>query len=234
MRRDQERDCAAVAGIALLAGCGGGGDDAVGDEGTIQQLKIAYTAGPRSSTADTWSLRGGDDTAARSRLVEDGAVSSDVALSDGFVSVWTPEAGSVISSPAQTGFTPDPFALADEMVAQGALTAAGTVQRDGREVQVYRGPAETFLLAGAEGTIAPAGAEVRYTRDEATGRPVELRVPASRVSITNASPERFPAQRYVVTGFREYPATEEAMAVFNLSAIYDGAGTATTGTTTAP
>ena len=38
----------------------------------------------------------------------------------------------------------------------------------------------------------------------------------------------------MVTGFREYPATEEAMEVFNLSAIYDGAGTATTGTTTAP
>ena len=54
------------------------------------------------------------------------------------------------------------------------------------------------------------------------------------MSITNASPERFPAQRYVVTGFREYPATEEAMEVFDLYAVYDGAGTATTGTTTAP
>lgn len=215
-----------VAGLALLAGCGGGGD--ADDEGTIQQLKITYTAGPRTVTADTWSLQGGVDTASRSRVQDGGEVTSDVALSDGFVSLWTPDTGSVVESPAQSGFSPDPFAIADEMVEGGGLVASGTEQRDGREIQVYRGPADTFLLAGAEGTIDPANAIVRYLRDDSTGRPVELRLPAARVMPKDGAPARFPVQRYVVTGFREYPATEEAMEEFDLKAVYDQAGTATT------
>jgi hypothetical protein len=215
-----------VAGLALLAGCGGG--DHADDEGTIQQLKITYTAGPRTVTADTWTLEGGVDAASRSRLQDGGEVSSDVALSDGFVSLWTPETGSVVESPAQSGFSPDPLAVADEMVDAGALIASGTEQRDGREIQVYRGPAAAFLLAGAEGTIGPADAVVRYLRDDTTGRPVELRIPAARVLPKGGPAARLPVQRYVVTGFREYPATEEAMEVFDLKAVYDAAGTATT------
>jgi hypothetical protein len=218
-----------VAGIALLAGCGGGDDDEA--EGTIQQLRIGYTAGGKSSEADTWSLRGGLDAASRSRVHEDGEVASDVSLSGGFLEVWTPEAGQVIESPAQSAVSPDPFAVADVLVEQGTLTAGGTVRRDGRELQAYTGSPEYFLLAGRAGTFAPAGATARYLRDEAEGRPVELRIPAAVVTPEGGSAERFPAQRYVVTGVREYPATEEAMEVFDLKAIYDGAGT---GTATAP
>ncbi len=219
---------AAIAAVTLAAGCGGG-DEADAD-GTIQQLKITYTSGSRTSTADTWSLQGGSDAASRSRVFEDGEVASDIALSDGFLAVWTPEAGQVVSTPAQTAVSPDPFAVADGLVAEGTLTEAGTVTRDGKELQVYTGSPEYFLLAGAEGTFAPAAAEVRYLRDEDADRPVELRVPAARVTPSDGASSQVPVQRFVVTGFREYPATEEAMEVFNLSAIYDGAGAgATTG-----
>jgi hypothetical protein len=223
----------AVAAVALAAGCGGGDDEAEAD-GTIQQLKIAYTSGARSSSADTWSLRGGPDAASRSRVLEDGEVASDIALKDGFLAVWTPEAGQVVISPAQSAVWPDPFTAADALVNQGTLTKAGTVTRDGRELQVYRGSAEYFLLSGTEGSFAPAGATVRYLRDEDAGRPVELRVPAARVTPKGGASSQVPAQRFLVTGFREYPATEEAMGVFDLSAIYDGAGTATAGAATAP
>jgi len=215
-----------VAAVALLAGCGGGGDDDEAD-GTIQQLKIGYTAGGRSSTADTWSLRGGLDSASRSRVWEDGEVASDIALSGGFLEVWTPEAGQVIESPAQSAVSPDPFAAADALVDEGVLTAAGTVRRDGRELQAYTGSPEYFLLAGRAGTFAPADATARYVRDEGSGRPVELRIPGAVVTPQGAAPQRIPAQRYVVTGVREYPATEEAMEVFDLKAVYDDPGTAT-------
>ena len=159
----------------------------------------------------------------------DGAeVASDIALSDGFLAVWTPESGQVVSAPAQAAVSPDPFALADGLVEDGTLTAAGTVTRDGTALKVYAGPPDAFLLAGTEGTVTAGDAKVRYLRDEAAGRPVELQVPAATVAPTGGTAARVPAQRFVVTGFREYPATETAMEVFDLSAVYDGAGTATT------
>jgi hypothetical protein len=211
-----------LAGIALLAGCGGGGgdDDEAGDA-TIQQLRIAYTSGTRTLTADTWTLRNGDDAAARSRLREGGAVSSDISLSDGFFALYTAESGGVVVSPAGSAPSPDPFSLVDGLVAQGALTDAGTVRRDGREVQVYTGSARPLLLGDDRGTMEPADASVRYLRDEAAGRPVELRIPAARIAPEGGPAARIAAQRYVVTGAREYAATEEAMEVFDLSAIYD-------------
>ena len=57
---------------------------------------------------------------------------------------------------------------------------------------------------------------------------MELSIPAAACAAAGADPTALPAQRYVVAGFREYPATEEAMEVFNLSAVYDGAATTTT------
>lgn len=217
-----------LAATALAAGCGGGGDDdAAAADGTIQQLKISYTSGGRSSTADTWSLSGGSDAASRSRVLDGGEVASDVALSDGFLAVWTPESGQVVSAPAQTAVSPDPFALADRLVEDGTLTAAGTDTRDGTELNVYTGAPDAFLLAGTEGTVTAATAKVRYLRDEAAGRPVELQVPAARVAPTGGTAARVPAQRFVVTGFREYPATESAMEVFDLAAVYDRVGTTT-------
>lgn len=217
-----------LAALALAAGCGGGGDDDAAAEGTIQQLEISYTSGGRSSTADTWNLEGGADAASRSRVLDGAEVASDIALSDGFLAVWTPESGQVVSAPAQAAVSPDPFALADGLVADGTLTSAGTVTRDGTRLNVYTGPPDAFLLAGTEGTVTAAGAKVRYLRDEAAGRPVELRVPGARVAPTGGTAARVPAQRFVVTGFREYPATEKAMEVFDLSAVYDQAGTTTT------
>jgi hypothetical protein len=218
-----------VAAAALLAGCGGGGDDDAEADGTIQQLEITYTAGGRTTTAETWSLRGGFDAASRSRVLEDGEVASDIALSDGFLQVWTPEAGQVVESPAQSAVSPDPFAAADGLVAQGTLTAAGTVTRDGKELQVYTGSPEYFLLAGAAGTYSPSGATARYLRDDDADRPVELQIPAARVAPKDGAATRLPVQRYVVTGVREYPATEEALEVFDLKAVYESgdAGTAT-------
>jgi hypothetical protein len=216
-----------IAGIALLAGCGGGDDDD-GGEATIQQLRIAYTQGARTLAADTWTLENGDDAAARSRLREGNAVLSDVALSEGFLAAYLPEAGQVAESPAGSASSPDPFTIADGLVEDGTLTADGTVQRDGREVQVYTGSPEFFLLAGGVGTFEPADAELRYLRDDADGRPVELLIPAATVRTEDAPAVRSPAQRYVVTGFREYPATEEAMEVFDLKAVYQDPGAATT------
>jgi hypothetical protein len=218
-----------VAGLALIAGCGGGDDEQA--DGTIRHLEIGYTSGERSTTAETWSLRGGLDAASRSRVLEDGEVASDIALSEGFLEVWTPEAGQVMETPAQAAVSPDPFSAADALVDQGTLTAAGTVMRDGQELQAYTGSPEYFLLSGAKGTFAPAAATVRYLRDDAADRPVELRIPAARVTPEGGPATRVPVQRFVVTGFREYPATEEAMEVFDLKALYDGAGT---GTATAP
>jgi hypothetical protein len=212
-----------LAGLALLAGCGGGDDD----EATIQELRIAYTAGSRELTADTWTLRGGDDAAVRSRLRDGRGVVSDVALSEGFFTYYTPGSG-LVQDPAGSALSPDPFALADDLVEQGGLTAAGTVRRDGTEIQSYTGPAEPILLGGRPGTIDPADATMRYLRDEAAGRPVELRIAAARVHPEDGPPSRLPAQRYLVTDVREYAATEEAMAVFDLEAAYDEAGTATT------
>ena len=68
---------------------------------------------------------------------------------------------------------------------------------------------------------------MRYLRDGDTGQPVELRIPALRIAADGAAPAAVPAQRYVVDEYREYPATEEAMRVFDLSAAYDGAGVTT-------
>jgi hypothetical protein len=206
-----------VAGAALLAGCGGGGD--ADDEGTIQQLEITYTAGSRTLTGDTWVLRGGDDAAARSRLTDDGDVVSDVALSGGFFTYYTPDAG-VVEGPAGSAPSPDPFDFADGLVSDGRLVAAGTARRDGREVQVYRGSARPLLLGTNGGTIEPAGAAIRYLRDDATGRPVELRIDAARVDPEGGPPGRLPVQRYLVTGVEEVPATEDAMRVFDLRAAY--------------
>lgn len=214
--------------LSLVAGCGGGGDDSAAADGTIQQLKIAYTSGGTSSTADTWNLKGAADAASRSRVLDGGQVTSDIALSDGFLAVWTPESGQVISAPAQAAVSPDPFALADGLVEDGTLRAAGTVTRDGKELKAYTGPPDAFLLSGTEGTVTAAGAKVRYLRDEAAGRPVELRIPAASVAPKGGQAAQVPAQRFVVTGFRQYPATEKAMEVFDLSAIYDGTGTTTT------
>jgi hypothetical protein len=216
-----------LAGVALLAGCGGGGDDE-GDGATIRQLTITYTQGARTLNADTWTLRGGDDAAARSRLQEDGRVVSDVALSDGFLAAYLPEAGQVTEAPAGSSSSPDPFTVADGLVESGTLTADGTVRRDGREVQVYTGSAELFLLGGGPGTVAPADAELRYLRDDAAGRPVELVIPAATIRPEGGQALRSPLQRFVVTDVRDTPATEEAMGVFDLKAAYDEAGTATT------
>ncbi|MGE0029093.1 MAG: hypothetical protein AB7O78_10015 [Thermoleophilia bacterium] len=221
---------APLAAVALAAGCGGGDDEADAD-GTIQQLKITYTPNAQETTADTWSLKGGADAASRSRVFQDGELASDIALSDGFLEVYTPEAGQVVESPAQSAVSPDPFAIADGLVAAGTLTKAGTVTRDGRELQVYTGSPEYFLLAGAKGSFSPIDAKVRYLRDDAAGRPVELRIPAATVTTEAVSNQRTPTQRFVVTNFREYPATEEAMEVFDLKTAYDGVAT---GTTTAP
>lgn len=193
-------------------------------------MKITYYPIAQAATADTWSLEGGPDAASRSRLFVHGELASDIALSDGFVE-WRTDDGQIIESPAPSRMSPDPFTIADEMVEAGALTKAETVTRDGRELQVYTGSPEYFLLAGAKGSFTPVDAELRYLRDDAAGRPVELRVPAATVTKESVSNERTPTQRFVVTGFREYPATEEAMKVFDLKAAYDGAGT---GTTTAP
>ena len=214
--------------LALLAGCGGGDDD--DGDATIQQLRITYTQGARTLEADTWTLEGGGDAAARSRLREGGEVISDVALSDGFLAAYIPEAGQVSEAPAGSASSPDPFSIADALIDDGTLTADGTVQRDGREVQVYTGSPELFLLAGGEGTIAPADAELRYLREDATGRPVELVIPAVTIRTEGAQPVRSPVQRYVVTDVRDVPATQEAMEVFDLKAAYDEAGTATSTT----
>jgi hypothetical protein len=214
-----------VAGIALLAGCGGGDDDE--DLGTIEQLGIAYTSGSERLTADTWTLRGGVDAASRSRLRDGGEVTSDVALREGFVSLYTPDAGGVVTSPAGSAPVTEPFTIARALVDAGDLKADGTVERDGRTLEAFAGPAGPFVTGGG-GTAAPAGATVRYLRDRDTGQPVELRIPAVRVTAeAGGDPTRLPAQRFLVTEYREYPATEEAMGVFDLSAIYDGAGTET-------
>ena len=215
-----------LAGVALRAGCGGGGDDEA-DGPTIQELQIAYTSGARALTADTWTLRNGDDLAARSRLRQGSEVLSDVALEGGFLAAYTAEAGGVVESPAGTAASPDPFTIADGLVEDGTLTAAGTAQRDGREVHVYTGSPEYFLLGGGQGSFEPADAELRYLRDEASGRPVELLIPAATLRGTGVPPARVPQQRYIVTGARDHPATEEAMEVFDVKAIYDAAPTTT-------
>ena len=213
-----------LAAVALAAGCGGGDDAA---EGTVEQLRIAYTSGSRTLTADTWTLQGGADAASRSRLRDGGAVTSDVALRDGFVSLYTPEAGGVVQSPAGSAPVTEPFGIADALADAGDLAAAGTVERDGRTLEAFTGPAEPFVLGDGDGRVTPAGAEVRYLRDRDTGQPVELRIPAVRIAADGAGSAALPAQRYVVDEYREYPATEEAMGVFDLSAAYDGAGVTT-------
>jgi hypothetical protein len=154
-------------------------------------------------------------------------VTSDVALREGFVSLYTPEAGGVVTSPAGSAPVTEPFTIARSLVEAGDLTADGTAERDGRALEAFTGPAGPFV-AGDGGTVEPAGAAVRYLRDRDTGQPLELRVPPLRVvAEAGGDPARLPAQRFVVTGYREYPATEEAMEVFDLSAVYDGAGTET-------
>jgi hypothetical protein len=214
-----------VAGMALLAGCGGGDDDE--GAGTIEQLRIAYTSGAERLTADTWTLQGGVDAASRSRLRDGNEVTSDVALSEGFVSLYTPDSGGVVTSPAGSAPVTEPFTIARALVESGDLTADGTEEREGRTVEAFTGPAGPFV-AGDGGTVEPAGAAVRYLRERDGGEPVELRIPVVRVTAEGGGGSaRLPAQRYVVSEYREYPATEEAMEVFDLSAIYDGAGATT-------
>ncbi|HMO01352.1 MAG TPA: hypothetical protein PKD59_18225 [Miltoncostaeaceae bacterium] len=158
-------------------------------------------------------------------------MTSDIALHEGFVSLYTREAGAVATSPAGTAPVAEPFTIAEERVARGEMRPAGTTRRDGRTLEAFTGPARPFLVGEGEGTIAPAGATVRFLRDQGTDRPVELRIPAVRLAADGVGSAAVPAQRYVVTGFREYPATEESMTVFDISAVYDGAGAATTATT---
>jgi hypothetical protein len=167
---------------------------------------------PAVAAATLAACGGGDDeagAASRSRVFEDGEVASDVALSDGFLSVWTPEAGQVVS-PAR---------------GRRRATAGSSRPRPGRpSTSCWRAP-PARSSPPARGAL-PAGRGVRPPGGAAGARrPGEARRPQAG---------RVPPQRFVVTGFREYPANEQAMEVFDLPAVDDGAGAATTGTPTAP